>query len=549
MSEISGLFGIARSALVANKKALDVTAQNISNVNTPAYTRQEAFFESLRAIDSRPGQMGTGVEISQIRRKVDRFIENELTGSASNEGQFKTSVSFLKRIESAFSDLEGTGISQAFNDFFNALQDLSSNPASRPERLVLMEQGKSISQRFSEMDGQFKQIQKNTNTEILAVFGEVNRLSQEIAALNGQINQAEMAGHSANDLRDQRQLRLNDLAKNIDIQTFENKEGMISIFVGNGRPLVEGTTAMQLKGGEDPDNQGFVKVIHDSGTGSTSDLSGLLRGGKLQALLEIRDMLLPGYMDSLDRLAAGFAKEINLQHQAGYGLDGSTGNNFFSPLNPSVAPSSLNTGTAAVSAVVSDASALTLDNYDLTISGGNYTLLNKATGASTSAAYVDPAMFTFEGLQVTISGSAANGDTFRLSSHRGTAENMALALANPDQIAASGTAVALPGNNGNALLLSGIQESGLPSLGGATLQSFYAAFEGDVGTRSQTAQRNLSAEEVIKTQITQMREEVSGVSLDEEMSNIIKFQRAYEAAARMIAVADELLQTILEMKR
>jgi flagellar hook-associated protein 1 FlgK len=547
MSSIFSIFNIGRLSLLANQRALAVTSQNIANVNTPGYTRQDAVLETNVPSDSLPGQLGTGVRVAEIRRIFDQFIQDQLTAEQSSLGRLDVEEGILGRVEGVFNDSEGTGLSQSLSEFFSALHDLANNPQGLSERAALLERARSLAGQFVMTDRQLQQIRTDLNSEVQGVVSEINTLATQIADLNGQIRFTEISGQHANDLRDERERLLSELAEKIDIHTVESNLGEVSVFVGGGKLLIE-SQAYALRAAPDADNSGFVNIAFDLGNGTT-DITSTLQNGRLKGLIDLRDTLLPSYINELDQLAAAIVNEVNQQHRVGFGLDGSTGVDFFSPLAPTVSGSSDNTGSAVVGATVNNPALLTLDSYQLTFSGGNYTIQNTRTGASTTAAYADPTTVTFEGIQIAMSGAPANGDLFEIRAHQGMAGSMAVSVIDRNQIAASSTLAGLPGNNSNALLLAQLQEASVSGLGSATFQDFYARLVGEIGARSQKAQRSLSAERIISEQLTNQREEISGVSLDEETTNLIKFQRAFEASARLISVADELLQTILEMKR
>jgi flagellar hook-associated protein 1 FlgK len=547
MSSIFGIFNIGRLALFANQRALAVTSHNIANVNTPGYTRQEAVLETTAPVDSAAGQVGTGVRVAEIRRIFDQFIQDQLAEEQSNLGRLDVEKGALARVEAVFNDSQGTGLSQSLSEFFSALHDLANHPQGLSDRVALLERARSLTGQFVMADRQLQQIREDLDSEVRGVVSEVNTIATQIADLNGQIRLAEISGQHANDLRDERDRLLSELAEKIDIHTVENDSGELSVFVGGGKLLVE-SQAYALRAMPDADNSGFVNVAFDVGNGTT-DITSSLRNGRLKGLIDLRDTLLPGYINELDQLAAAIVNEVNQQHRAGFGLDGSTGVDFFSPLAPTVSGLSDNTGTGIVAATVNNPALLTLDSYQLSFSGGNYTIQNTRTGASTTAAYVDPTTVTFEGIQIAITGAPANGDIFEISAHQGMAGSIAVSAIDRSQIAASSTLAGVPGNNSNALLLAQLQEMQVAGIGGATFQDFYGRLIGEIGSRSQFAQRSLSAEEMINEQVKNQREEISGVSLDEETTNLIKFQRAFEASARLISVADELLQEILAIMR
>jgi flagellar hook-associated protein 1 FlgK len=192
-----------------------------------------------------------------------------------------------------------------------------------------------------------------------------------------------------------------------------------------------------------------------------------IANGRLRGLMELRDNLLPAYIDQLNKLAGSIVSEFNTQHQQGFDLSGEAGGDFFSPLG-------------------------------------------------------EP--------------------------DQDAANLMAVSISDPKKIAAASSADELPGGNGNAILLAKLQDKQVSSLN-ATFQGFYANFTGEVGARAALSQRNLSVEEVVSQQLDTMREGISGVSLDEEMTNLISFQRAYQASAKLVVTADELLQTVIGMKQ
>ena len=317
--------------------------------------------------------------------------------------------------------------------------------------------------------------------------------------------------------------------------------------VAGGKPLVETVNSYFLQGIPNADNNGFVDVSFASGSGVATIINSSLTGGEIKGMLTLRDTTIPGFIDQLDQLAGAIINEVNQQHLVGFGLDGSTGNNLFSPLSPTVSALSANTGSGVVSATITGSSSLTLDPYRLSFSGGNYTLQNLTSGTSTTAAYSNPTLVSFEGIQFNLSGAPASGDIFNVSTHLGSAGSMVVSLSDPNKIAASSSLAGLPGNNGNALLLAQVQSATVTALGGTSLQRFFSGFVGEIGSKSQSAQRSLEGQELISLQLKNRREEISGVSLDEELTNLIKFQRAYEASARILATADEILQTILTL--
>jgi flagellar hook-associated protein 1 FlgK len=466
MSEFSGILNIGRMALAANQSAIAVTAQNQANINTPGYSRQVPVFVASHQGTSATGPIGTGVEIGEVRRVVDRFVESQLLGGQSSLGGYQVERRVLGQLESLVSSSQGAGLQEALNHFFSAVHDLANNPQGATERLVLLSRSRSLAQQFSSISRQMQSMRADLNGDVLGTVDSVNALADRIAGLNRTIGHAEAGGAQANDLRDERGRLLQELSEQISISAIDGDGGQVTVTIAGGKPLVLGGQAFAIRGAADPLNSAFANIQFVSAGGTATDVTASLAGGRLKSLLDLRDGTVPGVMDQLDDLASGIITEFNAQHRLGFDLNGAVGGDFFAP-----------------------------------------------TGVGARAA--------------------------------GT---MAVALTDTDLVAAASAAGA-PGDNGNALLLGRLQHVSVASLGSTSFQDFYSSLVGVVGAESQAAGWNLVAQESIMAQLSEQRESVSGVSLDEELTNMMKFQRAYQAAAQLITTADEMMQTILNLKR
>jgi flagellar hook-associated protein 1 FlgK len=265
-------------------------------------------------------------------------------------------------------------------------------------------------------------------------------------------------------------------------------------------------------------------------------------GGLLTAREEVTNTALLG----LRKFTAALSNAVNVQHSQGYGLDGSTGNNFFSPLQLTVKDYAAGAG---MTAMITDYSQLTLEEYSIRFNGGNYTVYNAATGATKASGAYDPLETTInlDGMQWVISGAVSNGDRFEVSPLTSAVSNFNTALTSIQQIAASGTAAGVPGDNSNALILAGLVSQNLVSLDSKPLTEYYQNLVAQVGLKSQVASDALTFAENFLNNLTDRRDSISGVSLDEEAANLIRFQQAYQAAARLIRAADELFETLLNI--
>ncbi|MDO8426517.1 MAG: flagellar basal body rod C-terminal domain-containing protein, partial [Deltaproteobacteria bacterium] len=277
-------------------------------------------------------------------------------------------------------------------------------------------------------------------------------------------------------------------------------------------------------------------------------LNGRITGGSLKGIIDASSYYEDARAD-LDILSVSIAKEINLQHRAGYGLDGTTGLDFFSLPPVYTNASSNNTGGAAVAGgFVSDLSLLTLDDYEVRFSGPSaYTIVNSETNTVVSGgAYVSGSPITIDGLAFTITdntGSPQAGDKFVISPTKGAAASFSVALSDPNSFAASSTASGVPGDNSNAFTLAGLKDS--QTINGATFSEYYSSIVTDIGVASGEASTNLKSQQVFLDELNVARESVSGVSVEEESINLIKLQRAYEAAAKVMETANKMLDALL----
>ena len=553
MSSINDIFNIGKLGIQAQQAAIQTTSHNIANVNTDGYSRQEVVFEETTPLDGNPGQVGTGVNATAILRKYDSFIEGQITDSRESYGNLDIQRSALSKIENLFYDSQGTSINKLIDDFFNALQDLSSNPSGTPERVAVLSKADALAGAINNVYSDLIQLQKDMNNQVNQTVADVNRITTQIADLNEKISQAENIGQNANDYRDMRGRLLNELAEKIDIQSFEDGTGQITVIGAGSVLLVERGNSWDLSVESNPDNNGYYNIVSNTSGSNNIDVTNRISEGRLKGLLTIRDSVTPDAIDNLDRLAAAVANEINQVHRAGYGLDGSTGTNFFTPGfeagdSVSAVARSANSGTGNVSATINNPAQLTYQAYELTFSGSNYTLTNKSTNTSQSGAYSDPTTFTFEGLSVNITGTHSSGDKYTISAHKEAAQNIqvAIAISDSDKIAAATASTSNRGDNRNALAIAQLQDK-LAIDGTSNFSNYYGSVAGEIGANSQSVNRTYTAQKFSLEQLKNMRESVSGVSLDEEMANLMKYQRSFEAAARLITIGDELLQTILKI--
>jgi flagellar hook-associated protein 1 FlgK len=560
---IYGALNIARWALLSQQTAVEVAGHNIANVNTEGYTRQQAVIEASHPIPTIPGQIGTGVKVTEIKRAYDNFIGSQINSETNLLGKWTSKEEALSRAEVVFNETTGGGLNKYLNEFWSSWQNLSLNPAGETERQAVIGKGKLLSDTFNKLSTDLKRIRDDIDKKIVSTVDEVNQLTGQVAELNKTIHESEVTGENANDLRDKRDIIIKKIAEKIDVNYYEDSANkQVIVYTANGRPLVTGQYAFQLQAVQNAENAALHDVKWKNVDGTLTDLSSDLTGGNLAGLIESRDSNVQQYLKKLDILSASIVKEVNKRHVTGYGLDKSTGVNFFNALSVTTKAGASNTGSAAVSSgSLSNPQVAATDNYEVRFtSSSSYSIYNATQGASSGTFTFSSgsaiAFFQQKGITVSISGSASSGDRFVISASENSAGTMAVnstVEANTKKIAAAKSEAS--GDGDNALSIGSLQSSlivgGSPgaAYGTYTFNDYYNAVVGTVGLDASTAKDNVKQREAVKLQLENRRENISGVSLDQEMTDLIKFQHAYGAAAKLIGVVDELVTTLLSTVR
>ncbi|MDX1763397.1 MAG: flagellar hook-associated protein FlgK [bacterium] len=562
MGNIFGIMDIGAKALRAQQLALEVTSHNIANADTPGYTKQTAVLETTTPVSAGPaGFSGTGVDVAAIQRAYDKFtnaqinLENEAYGSAQGKHDL------LQSVERVFNESSTAGVANAMSEFFSAWQGLSANPAGSLERQAVLARGDQLASAFQSAYRSLLQAHGDGDQAIAGTVDEINRLASDIAALNQDIHDMEGGGSgAANDLRDRRDYLLTQLSNKVGVTTFEADNGMVTVTLAGGPVLIESARANTLT----PDVENGRQVINFSGSGGMIEMTGILKTGALGGMISARDDHIQAYMDALGDLAGAVAVEVNKTHLAGYGLDGSTNTLFFEAPAAVTGADSANTGGAAIgSGTVTDPAQLTADDYEIRFTApASYDVVNITTGAAvvTGEAYSSgTAIATVPGISFAISdgGSGpAAGDRFTVSMDKDQfASVMAVSSAvagSPEKIAAAEDdplLVSGAGDNRNALAVAGLASS-LTVAGGSTSPlEFYAALVSRVGQDVDQAGREAAFGKASLAELENLRDAISGVSIDEEMVNLIKFQNAYAAGARLIKVGTDLLDILVNLGR
>lgn len=588
MSGIGLVWSIAQDALSAQRYGMDVTAHNIANVNTPGYSRQTPIYEAK--VPGAQGQLllGRGVDVSRVMRITDQFIEDRLMQQKSNLMYSGEMANYAGVLEGVFNENSETSVSAMMADFWNLWHDISNNPSGTPERNALYQHSLLMTAQFNSLDAAMKQLETDLTNSVSSGIAKINQIAGEIAAINKQIVGME-TGSIANDLRDRRNDLLTELSGYVDTKNFEQDNGTLTIVTVRGCILVHGTDSYDLSlGGANGDR---VEWLGSGGT--TTDITDYISTGKLGGWLDMRDQTLAKYKLDLDALAKEFAWTVNRQHAQGIGLAaiGSTTGSYAATL-PGAAVGTSASGLSFYDKIADGSFKLWLyDENGNIVDGGapggatavaidadvthlsDVATLIDTIHANIAASVVDGKLqintvdgYTFAfsddtsnvlaalGINTFFSGASAGG----LGVNGGIGNDInsiAAAVVNADGSFTSG-------DNRNAIAVTDLQYATLniprwtcDRINGntkgsltTTVEDYYHTFVGSVGIAAAGISRDKSFNAAMVSKLGEIRDGISAVSLDEEMTNLMKYQHAYVAASKLISVADEMLKTLLEVR-
>lgn len=547
---IMSLFDLGRSGIHANQTALSVTSNNIANVNTPGYSRQSVIMQTASPIEVRGNTLGRGVGDININRQFDNFIYYQIIGQSSSHGESYAGERSLSYIEQVFNEAQGFGLSSSMEEYFNAWQDVATNPEGAAQRSSLLVKAQAFVNTVKQMESDVKATLKFMNDEIGDVVKQINVLTTNIATINGKIMDQEAGGtETANVFRDQREQSMKELAELTDFGWYEDADGSVTIVAGRGS-IVAGVNSYALSTAINI--EGDREIYNGSGT----DITSFFNEGQLGGYISTRSDIRANPLYDLRKMTASIINQTNMIHYAGYGLDSTTTNDFFNNLTVYTRDDTTGGSSGNVTATIPIATRanVTLDEYDVVFSDAtNFELRNHATGAVVvpSGTYTHtapgPTTFTYNGVQITISGTTAANDTFFVSPLEQVIENFTVSVTDFNKVAASSAATTLPGDNSNALSLVSRYESNITNLSSVSYNDHYAEIVTTVGSLAQSANDSLAFEENLLFELNNRRDSVSGVSLDEEAANLIRYQRAYQASARIIKITDELLELVINL--
>ncbi len=620
---------IGKRSLVANTEALATIGHNVSNASTPGYSRQRVELQPFDPLympdmtrEETPGQLGQGVVVASVRRIHDQILEQRIVAQGNEQGYWKSRDQYLLMVEQVYNEPSNLSVRSLMDKFWSSFQELSVHPSQTSAREAVVQRSQALMSAIHQRYGSLKDIRDMLEQDIQSTVKQINKDLQNIADLNKQIVRVKAMGDNPNDLLDRRDLIVEKLSQLVNITVDHRDSDEFNVHIG-GMQLVQGAVVHDFKITPDMQNDGYSNVVW-AGNGEKVQL----QGGKLAALLGMRDGDVKQEIQKLDNMTINFADLVNSIHRQGYGLNGQTGLDFFKeyPFVNNVLGNYDRSGNGQFDSTylfrITGGNALSPKEQiglsgTITLSGPNGNLsidyhptdtvnevikridnagadvvayLNrdnqltlKATPSETEGnpdfvirhvqdsgqflvgyagilnqsgpggAYDWGRANAVQSLRINApSSTAANGPaTYAvapLSHPAGWIEVNPQIASDPSKIAAGfgkDGQPAEPGDGSAALAIARLRTEQVMIGKRTSFDEFFSSAVADIGLKGQTAQQTLDTQNAIMKDLNDQKQAISGVNLDEEFANMIKFQHGYAAAAKFVAEMNSMLDTLI----
>ena len=458
---MAGLIGIGLTGILSHQAALNTTGNNITNANTPGYSRQEVLFETQEGQRTGAGTIGSGVNVADIRRLANEYLVQQVREDSTLYGEQQALNSELSRLDNLLGG-ETTGLSNALNNFFASLQNAAEDPTSLPQRQLVLSEAKQVVNRFQALNQEFIQQRESIKTQMQQGVKDANTLLKSIAELNLAISESPgiAQGQMPNELLDKRDEKLRQLSELVSIKVTPADGSQVNVSLSNGLSLVVGSNASTLGTRENAEDPTRLEFTLNNG-GRTLNIDEQITGGKLGGLLRFDTEGLKPAFDELGRIAIALSDTMNHQHEIGMDLEGELGGLFFTDINSleaqrsRVVPNGNNapstTGQLAVE--ITDSSALPAGRWTLQFSGDgrSYELIDQVTGKTVNQGRLpDPAQseISMPGFNIRVEGGTFNaGDKYLIQPSRNAAESIGLVVNREEDLAFASPVRATTGDN------------------------------------------------------------------------------------------------------
>lgn len=557
MGGLNTTLNIGVQALDAAQAALDATSNNISNVNTSGYTEEVAQTTENPLTDLDGDITGGGVTLDGLQSVQDELLDLQIQEQTSLQSSASTESASLDQIQTYFTTT-GTDIATALTNFSSSLTALSASPTSTAEQQSVLSAGQDLAQAFNTTASGLTSAQTSADGLVTSSVTDINTLTQQIAQLNGQVAQLTASGQSDNSAQDQLNESVQQLSALTGIAVTQGAGGD-TITTGNGTPLVIGDQSFALQTATGTD--GFRQVLDSEG----NDITSTIQGGQLGGAIKMRDDVIPGMLTQLNSLASQFATSFNAAQAEGVDSSGNQGQNFFT------VPASEGDSASGISVSITEPSEIAINSSGSSDSNGNVAnlsaVLTKAlpsdSATSTAGTFSVPltADTTLTDGSVTSITDAATGQTFSFtagaSSTIASLQSAIVSAVSAGTLSA-GTSLSF-NSDGNAVISTTTSGDTLQvstndavlgtfsSTSGQTPANTYASLVYDVGNAASNASTQSTAIGKTLLQLTDQQSSITGVNIDDETANLIRFQTAYEAGARIVSTIQQLNQDTMDM--
>lgn len=459
------------SGMMAAKTAISTTGHNITNANTEGYSRQRVETETAPT-KSRYGKahIGTGTQVANVTRINDEYLDKHIRSTNRDLLHYEEKELSLKQLEDVFNEMNGDGLNRIMSKFFNEFRKLSNDPDNEAVRQSVRESTNALANDFKRIRTEVDEIRKHIDSRISGYVTEINDTAEQIKELNLKIRVESGNAAAPNDLLDKRDQLLKKLASYMEVSVHKDNHGNVNVDIKGSGPLITGPNNNKFwverapaDGEGKPDNA--YNILSDAA--ASRNVTHILSGGKLGALVDVRDKTLSTVLDRIDDIAFQLAKAVNEVHSKGVTRYGTTGVKFFKEPTQKE--------RAAEMLALSDEVSSNVNNI--------------------------------------AAASAPNS----------------------------------PGDNRVAIAISGLQGIKIMNEGQVSFDDHYNSIVSDIGVLAARNRNSVSQQKDINSQLSKVREQVSGVSIDEETSNLLQYQHLFDASARVINVADEMMKTILSL--
>lgn len=561
MTDINRVLYTAKQAILSNLTAINVTGSNIANVNTEGYSRLRPIFESVGTKDAMSKDEQIGVRIAEIQRMYDKFLDSQIVAHESAVGSATIRRNLLSQIEGIMNESAGGGINDALSRFWNAWDDLSVNPSGKPQRDILIAKGQELSDIINQRAEKLTELQYAADQMIADTVTKLNGYFQDMADLNVQIVTMESAGIQATSLKDKRTELLRKISAMIDINYVERANGSVLLYLSsNGKAFVEESNYWQLAAKRNPANANLFDIVLTNEP--NNPLNNNIRGGELGGLLDIRDVTLASYINELDQMTSSIINKVNAQHRAGYDQDGNSGLDFFAPtvyakylqVNKAIAADTRKiAASSTVNADGDNATAIAALREDKMFSSISQVSVTVGVGSATGTINNIGQAFQDTASPIALRrGATSTASDWTILDNGGYA-SLRVISANDSSVVLSlnghqtaDITLKLSGMwaNGDTLSFSLAKQDNTTGING-----FFNAFMAKIGQDASSSAYVLDREKTIANQQINQREQLSGVSLDEEMLNLIKFQMAYNASGRITKAISDMMDILINLGR